>query len=162
MNRRVVLTALLGTTCAVGLALACGPGNLGDLTSGRLDAGADVKLDVDVCVHASPPERSDGGDGASVGDLFFAVEDLRVDTGEFDAGLPRPQSLDLDRTCSCLEPPSCLPPPDAGAPVCDGPDGRDNVTGPLLGNLALVLPALEPTFLTKRIHEGVYGVLFSV
>ncbi|MBX3203517.1 MAG: hypothetical protein KF764_00550 [Labilithrix sp.] len=162
---RVALVAGVGATLVLGVAMACGPGNIGDLTSGRLDSGASeaaVAADADVCVHAGPAERPDGGDGASIADLVFAADEIRIDTGDFDAGLPKPESIDLDRTCSCLEPPSCVAPADAGAPVCDGPDGRDNVSGPLLGTLALLLPALDPAFLTQRIRQGVYGILLSV
>ncbi|MBX3214120.1 MAG: hypothetical protein KF850_18950 [Labilithrix sp.] len=161
---RVTLGLLGGPVLALLLAMACGPGNLADLTRGGADAGARdeaAAVDADVCLHAGPPERPEGGDGPSVADLVFAVDALRIDTGDFDAGLSKPASIDLDRTCSCLEPPSCVAPPDA-APICDGPDGRDNVSGPLLGTLAVLLPALEPTFLTERIRQGVYGVILSV
>lgn len=161
---RVALGLLTGPILALLLAMACGPGDLADLTRGAPDAGASevaAAVDAGACVRAGPPERPDGGDGPSVADLVFAVDALRIDTGDFDAGLPKPEGVDLDGTCSCLEPPSCVAPPDA-APACDGPGGRDNVSGPLLGTLALLLPALEPTFLTQRIRQGVYGVLLSV
>ncbi len=162
---RVAVAVIVGASGLAVLGVAsCGPGDLGGLTRGRSDGGVDAPAPdvVEVCVHASAPERPAGDDSPSVPDLLFAAEDLRLDTGEAPAGLPRPEGLDLDRTCSCVEPPSCLPPADAGAPVCDGPDGRDNVAGGLLGTLGLIVPVLEPSVITNRIKEGGYSVLVSV
>jgi hypothetical protein len=161
--RIAVVGIAAGALAVAGIVIACGPGNIGDLTSGRLAAAADATPDVDaeVCPHVVPPDPPSGGDGASLPTLIFAAEDLRADTGEKDAGLPKPDSLDLDRTCTCLEPPSCVAPPDAGAALCE-PDGRDNVAGAMLGTLSTILPVIEPAAFTKRIREGVYTMLLSL
>jgi hypothetical protein len=85
---------------------------------------------------------------------------MRLDTLERDGGIPKPSGFDLDRTCDCIEPPSCVRPLDAGL-LCE-PDGRDNVAGSLLTDLTILLPFLQPDFLRSRIHEGVYTVLIAV
>jgi hypothetical protein len=103
-----------------------------------------------------------GADSTNTADLLFAVDNLRFDTGEFDAGLDQPQGLDLDRTCSCPEPPSCIAAKDGGVLACDGPNGRDNVVGPLLANITAIAPALNPTFIYDRIHSGIFSILVSI
>jgi len=83
------------------------------LDSASTDGGAEAS---DPCNHMLPPERPDGGDGTDDIGLIFAFNSL-------DVGLGVP--LDLDRTCTCPAPSSCIP-PEGGAPVCDGTRGQDD------------------------------------
>lgn len=118
--------------------------------------------DGSVCEHAMPPERPPPDEISSVAGLLFAIDNLRIDTGDVDAGLAKPESLDLDQTCSCLEPPSCIPRPNTGIPSCDGPGGRDNVAGSLLGGLSTLVPEIAPRALESRIHEGAFSILIAI
>src|SRR5690348_5335676 len=90
-----------------------------------VDAGADV----DSCNHAEPPPRPAADDPSDGGDVEFVVALRYVDFGlAADAGV---FGFDLDHTCTCPAPETCVPA--AGAPQhCDDPFGRDNSGGALL------------------------------
>ncbi|HEY8076169.1 MAG TPA: hypothetical protein VIF62_18715 [Labilithrix sp.] len=169
---RAIVLAASATCLAFGIALACGPGSLGDLTGGRPDSGApDATADAPVdagCagqMRGLPPVRPEiADDGMSIPDqygLTFAFDDMRVDTGDFDASLGKPQSFDLDHACTCPEPSSCVP-PDAGASLCDTAGGRDNVAGGLIAGIASIVPGLTPALLQRRIHDGAFNFLVHV
>jgi hypothetical protein len=164
MSARFRVAAAVASMSAgvVVLALACGPGPIGDLTAGRAatnpaDAGNKCP---NRAVWPDPPPDS-GADLGTVPDVLLAVDQMRVDTGDFDAGLPKPLSYDLDHTCPCVEKPSCVP-IDASIACPSNPDGRDNVSGPLLGDLSALVPGIQPSYLIKRIHEGIYTILFLI
>lgn len=145
---------------ALGISVACGPGSIGDLTAGRRDGGADAK----VCDNAVAPSRpAPSTDGRSIEDLTFAADDMRVENGEAPASaLPPPKGLDLDLSCGCDEPPTCVRLVDSGLAACDDPQGRDNEAARQLANLALVFDLFRPTFLRERIHDGAFSVLFTL
>jgi hypothetical protein len=171
--RRIALaSAIAGIAglCVTIIAVACGPGDLDDLTRGGgfsdADAGAtpdDADADAAVCVHAAAPARTTSSDAPNSGDLLFALDDIRFDTSDaHDGGALAPLGLDLDNTCSCAESPSCIAPPDAG-PACDLSDGRDNVAGPLIAKLATLTPGFGgPDAFREQIRMGVYDVLVGV
>ncbi len=175
MSRVRAIVVVASAACvAFAVAFACGPGSLGDLTGGRPDTGAppadappDAPFDAGCGgqLRAVPPARPMiADDNTSYPDqagVTFAFDDIRIDTGDFDASLPKPQGFDLDMTCTCPEPSSCAP-PDAGSSVCDGPGGRDNSTGALIAGLAGVVPGLTPALLRKRIHDGAFTFLVHV
>lgn len=167
--RRLALSAALAGGAAAMIAVACGPGDLSELTAGRGDAGADAAdaADAAVCVHASAPERPTTPDGPNTPPLVFAFEGVRFDTGEQEGGPPKPQGLDLDQTCTCpdskLEPESCVAPDAAGkARPCDGTDGRDNAAGPLLAAAASTGKGLGPAAFDTQIKNGVFDVLVTL
>jgi hypothetical protein len=140
---------------------ACGPGSLDDLTRGRPDSGAlaDVAQDAgdaSVCVHASAPERPNVEDGPNIENLVFAFDDIRFDTGTEPRSLPTPAGLDLDKTCTCPEAPSCTPRSDAAAEACDFDGGRDNVTVTTRSDGGPTLVARQ------QIQKGFFTAVFQV
>jgi hypothetical protein len=164
--RRAFASAVIMLAAAAAVALACGPGDLSDLTAGRaLDAAVEADAgapDTSVCIHASAPERPAIEDTLDTPIVVFAVDDIRFDTNPQDGGPPKPQGLDLDRTCTCLEPDSCIPPDSGELRACDGPDGRDNVAGNLLAAAATVSPNFGPEGVRKQIGQGLFSVLISI
>jgi len=163
------VVALAGAAVSA-IAIACGPGDLSDLTAGRVDAGAalaDARPDAaPVCIHASGPERPPPtAEGPSVPAVLFAFQDIRFDTGEQDGGPPRPLGLDLDRTCTCPEPESCVP-AEAGtsgmARPCDGDGGRDNVAGALLTIAASGASGVRLDAVRDQLREGYFGMFLNL
>jgi hypothetical protein len=167
--RRVAFALAGASGVAAAVVIACGTGDISDLTAGRPDAGAaDVAVDSAICIHAAPPPRPTTPDGPNTPSLVFAFESVRFDTTEDpDAGAPKPQGLDLDDTCTCpetnLEPESCIP-PDAGGMkrACDGVDGRDNAAGPLLAGAATVGMGQGPAVFQEQIRAGAFNVIAIV
>ena len=164
--RRVAILAALTSAVVAGIALACGPGDLADLTAGHADTGtADADAgapDAAVCTHAGPPERPTTPDGPSIETQQFAVDAIRFFDDDNDAGAPPLVGLDLDRTCTCPEPGSCVPPADAGAAKCDLSDGRDNAAGPLLALFSTLAQGSGPERMVKQIKAGLFDLLVSV
>ncbi|MEA2748317.1 MAG: hypothetical protein QOI41_2460 [Myxococcales bacterium] len=167
--RRVVVSVAIAGAFAAGIVMACGPGDLSDLTRGRADAavvvGADV-ADVAICKHASAPERPNTPDGPSIPNLVFAFDGVRFDDGAEDSGPPRPVGLDLDRTCTCadpkLEPESCIPPDSGAVRPCDGVDGRDNAAGPLVAAASASGKGVGPEAFQSQVRAGAFNVLTTV
>jgi hypothetical protein len=167
--RRVAAGIALSGGLAAAIVMACGPGDLSDLTRGRADGGVPATADaadVAVCNHASAPERPNTPDGPSGPSLVFAFDGVRFDNGAEDSGLPRPQGLDLDRACTCadprLEPESCVP-LDSGAPrPCDGIDGRDNAAGPLLAAASASGNGFGPAAFQSQVRSGAFNVITTV
>lgn len=170
VRRRVSLAgALLALAGGFAAAPACGPGAIEDLTRGRADSGAAPEAeasapDASVCTHAAAPGRPLAEDGPSVANLTFAIDDLRFDTGPDPSVLPTPFGLDLDRTCTCPEAPSCTPRSDASA-ACDFDGGRDNVAGQLFYDVLTVTnrgDAGPLLVLREQIRRGLFTALFLV
>lgn len=164
---RAALAVALATGASAMIALACGPGDLADLTAGRPDSGADMQdaADAAICIHAGPPARPTTSDGPNTPSLVFAFDGIRFDTTEVaDASSPKPQGLDLDNTCTCpemnLEPESCIP-QDAGGMKrpCDGVDGRDNAAGPLLAGAGTAGKGVGPAAFQEQIRAGAFNVI---
>ena len=164
--RRAAASLAIAAGAALGITVACGPGDLSHLTAGRPDAGVEAGIDSSVCVHASVPVRPTTPDGPNTASLVFAFDAVRFDTDEQGGGLPKPLGLDLDTTCTCddpkLEPESCVP-PDAGLKrPCDGPDGRDNAAGPLLSAASVAGKGAGPAAFQKKIESGTFNVLMTL
>jgi len=172
VRRAAVILAISGGTAAT-IVLACGPGDLSDLTRGHPDAGisdvdaAEAAVDAAICNHASAPPRPKVQDGPNTPQLVFVFDGVRFDNGADDAGPPRPVGLDLDNTCTCaapkLEPESCVP-PDAGGAVrpCDGMDGRDNAAGPLLAAAGASGNGIGPGAFEKQVRAGNFNLITTV
>ena len=165
---RTLAALALAAGAGLGITVACGTGDISDLTAGRPDAGGveGGSVDSSVCVHAAPPDRPTTPDGPNTPSLVFAFDAVRFDTDEQDGGLPKPLGLDLDMTCTCadpkLEPESCVP-PDAGVKrLCDGPDGRDNAAGPLLSAAAVAGKGSGPAAFQRKIEAGAFNVLMTL
>jgi hypothetical protein len=167
--RRTAAALAIAAGASLGITVACGTGDISDLTAGRPDAGGDADaggIDSSICIHASAPERPTTPDGPNTPSLLFAFDAVRFDTDEQDGGLPKPLGLDLDMTCTCsdpkLEPESCIP-PDAGMKrACDGPDGRDNAAGPLLSAASVAGKGVGPAAFQKQIQQGVFNILMTL
>jgi len=121
------------------------------------DAAVDAGGDVDTCDHAEPPARPGGDDPSDAGDIEFVVALSSVDFGG-DGGVV---GFDLDRTCTCPGPESCVP-QSGSSPHCDDTRGRDNSGGALIQQFSALTTALDPTKLTQHIGQGLYSLLLRV
>lgn len=166
---KVRLSAIvpLVLACAAGWVGACGPGLFDGLTGGSKDAATDPSdalpppPPVDAgCAHAYAPERPTVADGPDTAERVFAMERLRLDTGNQASSLPKPAGLDLDRRCTCPEESACAR-PDGGA-VCDDPNGRDNQGANFIAQILPGVPGLRPTAIEDELRNGVYSVLVRV
>jgi hypothetical protein len=167
--RRAAIAVAFATGGAAAIAIACGPGDLTDLTAGRRDSGAGTAdaADAAICTHASPPARPTAPDAPNTPPLVFAFDSIRFDTTEdADASTPKPQGLDLDTTCTCpekqLERESCVPPDSGMKRSCDGIDGRDNAAGPLLAAAATAGKGVGPAAFQDQIRTGAFNVIGTV
>lgn len=162
----------VGTAVLV-IAPACGSGFLDGLSGGQVDSGTDTApprdtgVDARVCSphRAPPPPPPDTPDSEIPGNLILAIDALRIDDAtNVDAAIPATAGLDLDDACTCPEPDTCLPPPEAGAgKKCDGDGGTDNALGRMFAQLgASFAEQLGPDFATTRIRAGAYGALMSI
>lgn len=171
VTRRAVARAgllLAGViAAAAGIALACGTGDLSDLTAGR-DSGFDAAdAAPPICVHAAPPAPPTTTDSPNGPDLTFGIGDLRLDDGEHSGGAEKPQGLDLDHRCTCagpvvLEGESCVPPPDAGKRLCDGDAGRDNVAGTLLAVAASLGSGIGSDVILNQLRSGSFTAMITL
>jgi hypothetical protein len=166
--RRVAVGIVMASGCAAAIVIACGPGDLSDLTRGRPDAGvvAVDAADAAVCVHASAPARPNVPDGPNLPTMTFAFDAVRFDSSTKDGGPPQPQGLDLDMTCTCadpkLEPESCVPRDSGKARPCDGIDGRDNAAGPLLAAAGATGKGVGPDAFLTQVRDGSFNVITTV
>ena len=108
------------------------------LVGGSPDVVAsDSGADVDPCNHAEPPDRPAKDDPSDAGGATFV---LALDNVDFDlagdAGGPA-VGLDLDHTCTCPGPKSCVPAASSNA-QCDDPQGRDNAGGALIKQFSAI------------------------
>lgn len=165
---RLVASSLIAAGVLV-VASACGPGFLDGLTGGRADAGSgdagsDAEVDARTCTLARQPERPGGNDDEAAGALQFAVDAIRIDDGDgLDGSIAPSHGLDLDLACTCPEPETCNPPPDASPPRCDRDGGTDNALARLFAALGGIQPdAFGPDFATKSIRKGAYSMLMSI
>lgn len=148
--------------------MACGPGDLHRLMAGDPTVPTDAPAEdpTDPCKHAVPPKPPTKQDDKQQVNITFAADNLRLDTGaDPDSGLGKPQSLDLDNTCSCGvadAAPSCQAPASSQSQCDKDEQGRDNVTGGLLQIALAQFPDLAPDGIYLNIHKGFYTVLFNL
>lgn len=164
-------SALLGSIAfAIGIVVAapsCGSGFLDGLTGGPREAGVDAPLvdapiDARTCSIHHPPQKPEMPDSEVPGALIFAVDALRIDDSEIaDAAIRPGVGFDLDQTCTCPEPETCVPP--IGEKRCDRDGGVDNSLGRLFSFLGSVYPnAFGPDFATTKIRKGAYSALITI
>jgi hypothetical protein len=167
LGRRLLVAACVALT-GTALAAACSIYDKSLLLApaGQDAQGPDVAEQNDAtddggCVHAVAPEppSSQPSDGQQA--IFFAADALRIDALEDDSGTPVPTGVDLDVTCTCPGPPSCLNPLDA-AVSCDGPGGRDRGSVTMLTQIATFADSFRASFIQRDIAKGNYTLLFSL
>lgn len=162
-----VLAAL--SLSAIGL--ACGPGFLDGISGGtkESDGGTPPNTQPEAgpssCNSRLAPERpvvnDNINDAIAIPTLGF--ERMRFDTfGSEDAGGPRPLGLDLDQTCTCPQPDSCIRPIGRDAACDDSPRGEDNSLARLFNELNTGVPLFPQTFATDRIKAGQFSILVDV
>jgi hypothetical protein len=170
-RRRLALAGSIGVAFAVlVIAPACGSGFLEGLSGGRKDAAEDTGPPVDAGVearactpHVPPPPPGDVQDTELPGTVAIAIDAFRIDDSTtVDASIPPSVGFDIDRSCTCPEPESCVA-PDAGLKKCDGDGGSDNALGRLFSTLGSFYPnAFGPDFATDAIRKGSYGAVMSI
>ena len=112
---------------------------------------------AEPCVPAEPPAAPGSAGGSSAGGWVFAFRTVRFDSGPGD-----PIGYDLDGTCTCPGPTTCVANVDAGA-HCDGPGGRDNTLGPALDStLGLLLPSPAADLFSTAAETGEWTLLLEV
>jgi len=167
-GRRLLVAACVAVT-ATALAAAC---SIYDksllLAPATKDAqGPDVSLQPDAtddggCVNAVAPEPPSSQPSDVEQEIIFAADALRIDALDDDGGTPVPSGLDLDLTCTCPGPPSCVNPIDAGLVSCDGPGGRDKGSVTMLTQIASIADNFRASFIRSDIGKGNYTLLFRL
>ena len=118
---------------------------------------------VDTCQHAEPPTAPGNDDGTQNLKLIFAVDALFIGSAP-DAGSISSIGYDLDDTCTCPGPPSCISPPKAGGGdaglKCDGDGGIDNGGAQLIQTI--VQSAGNDGNANEKIMAGASGLLFQI
>jgi hypothetical protein len=150
--------ALIAACCtALGATAACQLiAGLGDRTVGVADSGAG---DVNVCTSvglAPPPADAASSPDDSVS-IVAALEDVDF---ALDGGTTNVYGLNLDSTCTCPGPDSCVRPNEAG-PACDVRDGID-IGGRALFQLASEFGVVSQLQLNQALQQGQSGVLIGV
>lgn len=171
-RRTIAIAASLAVAiAALVVAPACGSGFLDGLSGGTRDAGGNTEASVDAGADAractlrrvpDPPPPETESDVKTT--VTLAIDALRIDSSTSLTGLiPPTVGLDLDNACTCPEPETCVPLPDAGIKKCDGDAGADNALGALFGTLGSLQPeAFGPDFATNTIRKGSYGALMTI
>lgn len=121
------------------------------------DAGhdaSDVPRDAGpACPLVKPPARPAVDDGASMGEVVFALRDFDLDQGEEWSTI----GYDLDDLCSMPPAPEveCFPPAASGVPELDGPGGLDNAFGHQVAPLILTArPDLAEHIYNQHVNGG--------
>ncbi len=149
---------------ALALAAGCAIYDTSLLLDGGADvvtpeAGSDAAPDVDTCNHAEPPPRPSADDPSDGGDVTFVVALRTVDFNvNGDAGV---YGFDLDHTCTCPGPETCVP--QANAPQhCDDSQGRDNSGGELIQQYSQLSSAFNANKINDTINKGSNSMLIRV
>jgi hypothetical protein len=136
------------------------------------DASTQGDADVPACMSFEPPDRPPAGDGGAMGDdsgnvtllppIVAAFKTIDIGAaGAPDAAIPA-FGYDLDKTCTCPGPPSCLQPKGAfSGEDCDNHGGLDNKSIQLFR----LLPAPASTGTTQvdqGLMAGQYGLLIRI
>ena len=180
MNRTSKRRRVVGAVGAVGIVGACaiavfvtsyegcavyGPSLIGSIDGGDGDSPTTA---IPPCDGAEPPDRPQGGDDGGAPESIpviaaFNTIDIGV-SGGLDAAVPA-FGYDLDHTCTCPGPPSCLPPPPPmGTPAnpgCDDSRGRDNTDIQLFRDLRAPA-ATGTTQIDQGLTAGQYGLLLVI
>ena len=125
---------------------------VGDVPSDQSDAGCSRALPPD------PPSVVDAG-----GDISFVVASSSIDFGDKPGGNPLEIGYDLDMRCTCQgEANGCLRESWATEEACDGPGGRDNMTGKFLASLGGLFSGLGSESWSQGTTEGLWSLLVKV
>ncbi len=120
---------------------------------------AEAGADGDTCDHAEPPPRPAADDPSDGGDIEILSALASVDFNlAGDAGVI---GFDLDRTCTCPGPESCVAQSN-GNPHCDDARGRDNSGGALIQQFSSLTSVLDATKLDQHIAQGLYSLVLRV
>jgi hypothetical protein len=123
-----------------------------------IDGGPDV---FDPCDHAEPPARPAQDDPSDAGgdvELTVAVRTIDFSTSN-EAGA---YGYDLDHTCTCPAPETCVPAKNTQKEHCDDSQGRDNAGGALIQNFAQLTSAFDTSKINANLGKGSNSVLFRV
>ncbi len=125
-------------------------------------AGDGPSNDVDAgCTHALPPDPPSVVDAG--GDISFVVASSSIDFGDKQGGNPLAIGYDLDMRCTCQgEGNGCLRESWASEEACDGPGGRDNMTGKFLTALGGLFSDLGSESWSQGTTEGLWSLLLKV
>jgi hypothetical protein len=128
-----------------------------------IDASADVVpgeagADVDPCSHAEPPPRPAADDPTDASDIEFVTVLTSIDFG-LDGGV---FGFDLDHTCTCPGPESCVPQKGVTAKHCDDDAGRDNAGGGLIQTFSALTPQLSTAALDTHVGQGQFSLAVRV
>jgi hypothetical protein len=125
------------------------------------DAMAGNGGSVAACEHALPPPKPAVVDGGGQLELVFAIKEVSFGY-TVDGGLEA-IGYDIDKVCTCQgQENSCEVPAWASASHCDGPQGRDNAAGQLLGELDSLMPGTGQGEWNEQINAGSWSVLLRV
>jgi hypothetical protein len=131
--------------------------------AGLPESGSDTSVPDggDGCNHVRWPARPSADDDAAVQNIEFynALEILNFGTS--DGGNPAAEGFDLDNTCTCPGPDSCIPFQDAGT-QCDYEGGVDNALGALVKEFSGATNFFDEDYINQGIQGGVFGALFRV
>lgn len=139
-----------------------------EAASDALDAGdsaedahaEDVTSEAQTCGHARPPDPPSVTNAG--GDIEFTVAVQSVDFGDA-SGTPEQYGYDLDYRCTCQgEGNGCLRESWATADACDGPDGRDNLTGRFIASVAPLFSGFSSEGWSQDTYVGEWGLLLRV
>ncbi len=122
----------------------------------------DTRVDADWCPSLVPlPTGAD--DGTEEKDYVLAVRGLRLERLP-EAGPPEPTvGFNVDHTCTCPGPESCVPTASATGNRCDDPGGRDNAAIGVFTAFSTAAPeAFQPGFVRSQIAAGRYTFLLKL
>ncbi len=144
----------------VAAAVACSRSDISSYTHGGVEdagGGGDANGDAIVsgCVHALAPSRPTHGDDAGT-DIEFYDAIRRIDFGDGGA----PIGFDLDETCTCPGPDSCVA-SDAGT-RCDLAGGVDNAFSNFVQSFSSATNIFNASDIDATLASGHSGLLVRV
>ena len=137
-------------------------GDVADDGNGVADSSdaRDDSQEAQTCGHARPPDPPSVTNAG--GDIEFSVAVNSVDFGDV-TGNPEQIGYDLDFRCTCQgQGDGCKRESWATADSCDGPDGRDNLTGSFISSIALLFDDFDSEAWTEAVRRGEWGLVLRV
>ncbi len=125
------------------------------------DASPDAQPDVvvDPCNHAEPPARPATNDPSDADiELVNAIASVDFNITN-DAGAV--YGFDLDHTCTCPAPESCVP-QQGSQTHCDDPQGRDNAGGALIQQFSQLTTELDANQINTKFAQGLSTMMLRV
>lgn len=112
------------------------------------------------CVSAQPPDPPAVADAG--GEISFVVATSMIDFGDLPGSDPETIGFDLDMRCTCPEANGCMREAWATADACDGPGGRDNMTGRFMKEVSTLFAGLGSEAWTEGMQQGTWSLLLRV